>query len=554
MSNQTLERNLLAVSSFDLDLSAALNRVEPSGKLTVKKSRSGLPVPVIEENRHEYWFHSRFDPRKEAERLYSNGGAEGFLVALGLGAAYHLDPFLENQNVSLVLIVERELSVVRRILEVFDLRRVLADRRVRILIDPEPGDVQKHLLEYYLPAVTGNMHTVELRGRVERHPDFFQHVKREIQSVIGELADDYTVQAYFGKKWFSHAVANLAAAQDSTSVIRPARRALVTAAGPSLEDHLDEIRRESESSATILIATDTSLPALVQSGILPDLVITIDCQDISYHHFLQGYPESVPLVIDLASPPSLTRFTDQLVFFSSGHPLSRYLSRHWRPFPHIDTSGGNVSQAALSLSDFLGTDSVRLYGADFSYPDGKSYARGTYLYPFFMSRSTRLSSFENHFFSFFLRNSDIIKHPTGKTYRYTTKPMISYKSRLERFSRGINSEIIPVPGRGEPLDIGPAQKTASNRRRRMLSSGPRRGHWKDFISQYRNDIESLTRPSWPLAEYFSGLSPKERDIWKTLFPAAATIRREHGENGIDSIELLMELQEWSLSVLEPYRG
>ena len=34
-----------------------------------------------------------------------------------------------------------------------------------------------------------------------------------------------------------------------------------------------------------------------------DLVLSIDCQHISYHHFLRGYPSGAPLVLDLASPP-----------------------------------------------------------------------------------------------------------------------------------------------------------------------------------------------------------------------------------------------------------
>ena len=155
--------------------------------------------------------------------------------------------------------------------------------------------------------------------------------------------------------------------------------------------------RELRDSGT-LIATDTSLPYLLEVDIAPDLVISIDCQQITYHHFLSGYPGGIPLVLDLASPSGITRVSRNTVFFSSGHPFSQYVSSNWRHFPRIDISGGNVSHAAVSLADTLGADEIHLFGTDFSFPNGKSYARGTYIYPYFMERDSRTAPLEARFF------------------------------------------------------------------------------------------------------------------------------------------------------------
>jgi hypothetical protein len=179
-----------------------------------------------------------------------------------------------------------------------------------------------------------------------------------------------------------------------------------------------------------LIAADTSLPALLSAGLEPDAVVSIDCQHISYYHFMAGIPKETLLFLDLASPPLLTGLGAKTRFFSGGHPLTRYISRYWRPFPEVDTSGANVSYAALSLAELLGARTVELYGADFSYPLGLTYARGSYLYPFFEKSQNRLNSLEA-LHSAFLYRSPLSKHSgPGASWYYETKPLGMYRQRL----------------------------------------------------------------------------------------------------------------------------
>ena len=45
--------------------------------------------------------------------------------------------------------------------------------------------------------------------------------------------------------------------------------------------------------------------------------------------------------------------------------------------------------AAIDVARLLGAESVTLVGGSFAYPDGKPYARGTYLYRYYQTRSQR---------------------------------------------------------------------------------------------------------------------------------------------------------------------
>ncbi len=372
-----------------------------------------------------------------------------------------------------------------------------------------------------------------------------------MQKVLDPLSEDYSVQSYFGKRWFFNSIMNLELAEKAGNRLPPLRNALVTAAGPSLEGQIETIR--SERRGGTLIATDTSLPFLLQHGITPDMVISIDCQHITYHHFMQGYPEDVPLVLDLASPRHLTSLSKEPIFFTSGHPFSLFVNSKWRKFPHIDTSGGNVSHAAVSLADSLGAQTIRLFGADFSFPRGKSYARGTYIYHHFRSLSNRLDPSESRFFSFIFRNPEILRSEGSGPQRYTTKPMISYKRRLEEASGDLRAHLVPAEGDGEPLiPVAPAKKRGREAVvGTMFSAGSPSMSWRDFLQWYDSILGELPEPTESLAAYRSQLSQEQMDAVTTLFPASAAIRREQKLKGYSSngAKILRDVISWSRCVI-----
>lgn len=548
MSDDTiLKRNLLALASHNAKLAFQIGSIELKQETEMVFSRSGHLVPTIRLAGRNLPLHSTIDPIREGKRYAEVYKGGGYLVFLGFGGGYQILPFLERDNVSNIIVIDSDITYFKTVLSYMDLRHLILDRRVTFLIDRSQTEIREYILANYIPAVNGDLHTHYLRPRIQAEEKFFSAVVETIQKSIGVLSDDYTVQAYFGKKWFKNTLSNLHHAQMSSTALPPIKKALVVGAGPSLEIQIDQLKYERKGAS--LIATDTSLPTLLQYDITPDLVISIDCQHISYHHFLSGYPEGVPLVLDLASPPGLTRITRNLIFFTSGHPFSHYVNAHWRKFPFIDTSGGNVSHAAVSLADSLGAKQILLFGADFSYPEGKSYSRGSYLYPYFNSREMRTSPMEGQFFSFLLRNQNIKKEYADKYIRYMTKPMISYKERLESAARSLNGQLTQIPGMGVPIKV-PLKKEPSRTQSIpiLFSAGKSSSSWEDFLSQYVDGLKKLEIPENPFTVHFYNLPAKERDLWMTLFPAAAAFRMEFKNPEINNLEILAKVKKWSITM------
>jgi hypothetical protein len=593
--NLILGENLRAMAARDPALAGRLARIEPRRDILFFMARSGLPVPGRRTGEGRLAFHSTVDPAREGERLSALHPRGGYLVFLGIGGGYHIVPFLRRPEVSRLLVVERDPGLLRAVLERIDLRAVLADPRTLLRIGADPSELRQTLLDSYFPALDGGLGTVTLRSLFEPDSGYYGSVVESIRSTLSRIADDAAVQARFGRRWFLNTLRNLPRAQAPSPALPAARTVLVTGAGPSLEDQVDSLRRMRPEG--LLLATDTSLPALLGQGITPDIVLSIDCQQASYHHFLQGLPPETLLVLDLASPPLLARMSSRVLFFASGHPFSRYLSARWKPFLRLDTSGGNVAHAAVSLAGRLGAGEIRLFGLDFSYPAGKSYARGTYLYPLFQADATRQQPLEHRFFSFLYRGPQLLREPVEGGWRYTTRSMLGYRRRLEEALEDLPARVIPMPGRGLPLRTPPraagqafppgmaeGRAGAEGKQSReaalqdarvrlegacipaggsacvdaetwtsragaeepLRPEGGGTADWREALESYAGELAALPDPQAPLTGYLDRLTGAERALWATLWPAAAALRREAAPPETRSAEeLLRRTRAWA---------
>lgn len=554
MSDLIFRRNLLALSRSDQGLGDMLLEARADPGLTLVPAKSGALVPVVRRGERESPMHSLVDPEREAQRLEAAQPAGGFIVALGLGACYLLKRYMASSATTGLLAVEYSAPMLRALLEQIDLSELFIDERFSLLLDPSPDDLRDAILSLYVPPLSGDIRSLPLRGRVDLDRDSFGGAADILKAVLGRISDDYSVQAFFGKLWFKNAVRNLFSAERSSAPLPPVRRAAVAAAGPSLEAQIPALR-EAKAGGAFLIATDTSLPALVGQGLVPDAVVSIDCQHISYYHFLGGIAEGIPLILDLASPSTLCRLGDSVRFFSSGHPFCAYVSAKWRPFPALDTSGGNVTHAALSLAEALGAESALLAGADFSYPDGKSYARGTYIYGYFGQSQSRLRPLEALFSGFLFRGSDMEREsgsgPSGESYsRYLTKPLMAYREHLERFAARSPMEIVPLPGKGVLIKTPRGLPRREGKLRRVFAAGRAPCPASDFLARYAKDLRSLPPPRDPAISYLGSLAPEQRDLWTTLLPSASAFQREAGSGGMDAASLLEATRRWAIETVE----
>ena len=546
--NELFEKNIHALSKKNRELGFRLSRT--TAKISNYKflpSRTGELVPNwLDQQGAAHSLHSMMDPRKEARRLIETVQSESFVVLLGLGAGFYAEEALKREESGFVLAVEYDLRSLAELFHSIDYTSLFEDPRFRLAVDLSGEELQQFILSLYQPVLYGGIKVIPLRSRTGLLPESFISAAKATEGAIDQLSSDYSVQARFGKRWLSNILRNLKNTCTAQGSIPPIKRAAVCAAGPSLSLQIPAIQKTRKDK--FLIAVDTSLPCLLNAGIKPDAVISIDCQHISYYHFMDGLPEGVLLFLDLASPPLLASRSKSFQFFTSAHPLTRYISRLWKPLPELDTSGGNVTYAAVALAEQMGAGEIELYGADFSYPGGVSYARGTYIYSFFAKHQNRLSPLEAQCSEFLYRTplEKISAQAKSGSWYYENRLLKFYRQRLEEKSLCMEAELFPVEGLGAPICAKQAESRKQNLR--TFSYGKAATQAEDFLLFYKNKIASLPKPEKSAALYLELLSDEEKAVFTTILPLAAAIKNRNSISGFR--ELIEEAKAYTIKQID----
>ncbi|GHU38792.1 hypothetical protein FACS1894190_01170 [Spirochaetia bacterium] len=539
------ERNLLALSRIDGELCTRLSVALTSGRCyKFLESRSGTVVPAyVDSSGAARPLHSLIAPEKEAGRLMAGSiNNEKYIIIFGLGAPYTINAALKNCDIQHLLIIDFNINSIAELLSCFDYVEPFNDIRLYILIDPDDTEIVAHILNTYNPCLHDGIRTIPLRARCDFDREHFIPAGESVKRAIDKISADYSVQAYFGKRWFSNIIHNVFTAETQTGIFPPVRRAAICAAGPSLDTQLNLITAKRDS--LFIIATDTSLGALLNAQIKPDAIISIDCQHISYYHFVGKNIRDIPLFLDLASPPLLSTLSDKFFFFSGGHPLNGFITKAFRELPCIDTSGGNVTYAALSLAEKLGAKEIEVYGADFSYPQGKVYSGGAYFYPFFNRRQNRLKTEENSICSFLYNSPSLKRVRKTDSWYYETRALSMYRKNFEEKSGLSKAKIIPQEGGGAPISIKASNDSALSFNTfntfNLFSSGPVKISAKDFLAEYRNNILSLPKPDGGSCSYYVKLSALQKMVLTTMLPTACAIKFKNNQQFSTLIETVKD--------------
>ncbi|MDE2371901.1 MAG: DUF115 domain-containing protein [Burkholderiales bacterium] len=153
------------------------------------------------------------------------------------------------------------------------------------------------------------------------------------------------------------------------------REAWVVGTGPTLEGHLDELRRRGEPGlvpAPLLIAVDTALRPLAAAGIQPDIAVSIDYR-IEARHLLAPLARPCALVYAPVLEAALLRAWPGPRYCAYGESAV-YDAVRGNPARATLHEGGSVIHPAVDLAVRMGCRRVRLLGVDFCFPGGRTHA------------------------------------------------------------------------------------------------------------------------------------------------------------------------------------
>ena len=411
-----------------------------------EEAKNGTKIPVFLSGRT---MESRYNPQRDAENLFNTINSDSkFFVITGIGSGVFIE--LLNQKIpdAKIIAFEQTQEDINFLLQ-SDIVKKLNSNSLITLTDL--SNLESVLTQNYLPAKYGNLQIIEQRGWINENQDKIVEINNLLKKTLGVISADYSVQAHFGKIWNSNILNNCKLAEqyslysfsdDNTAIIN--KTAVIIAAGPSLDRTLNILSDIKDREKYFIISTDTAGQTLLKKNIVPEVIVSIDGQSVSYNHFLHNKnnqpsgpsagPSAPVYAFDLCANASAARHIleagNKVMYFCSGHPLSSAINEsNKNSLPFLFSGAGTVTITCVDLAVQSGFKNILILGADFSYHKGKSYASGTYLDTLYNQSSTKLKETEQTYSKLMFRTE---LQEVSKEIK-TTHILDAYRMSLEKY-------------------------------------------------------------------------------------------------------------------------
>ncbi len=342
----------------------------------VERSKKGPPTGRVGSIR----LCSAYDPVAEAVTFASSQGITpgDSVVLYGIGLGHHIHPLLEAIGADgRLVVVEANGSLIRAALFVTSDPGLLLDPRIELVCGGSETSILDSLSKIFKTLNPATTRLVIHMPSYQLVPEGFPRLlnamemirmERRFPTIFGELEKE-NFKANLHTTLSSCGIDQLNASANGSAVA-------VVGAGPSLDltaPFLSGVR-----SRVIILAADTAAPALMNAGIVPDMLFTADPQPSSRLHFELARRFDLPLGLLPTSDPGVVSSWTGPMFFGFIDP-DKYPdpANRWAREAGVFNSGGSVSCLALETAIKMGASRIILFGHDFGFHNACKYASHT---------------------------------------------------------------------------------------------------------------------------------------------------------------------------------
>ncbi|MDQ3440601.1 MAG: DUF115 domain-containing protein [Planctomycetota bacterium] len=433
-----LVRNLAALWATDPRLAREIEALT-DGPYAIERSRSGAPTVVIESAGREVYLHSRHEPLDEANRLVAHSDFDervAFFVH-GLGLGYHVEAVFDSaSDEAVICVVEPDLRMLRTALEARDLSRLIESRRVLLLTKVDKSEVFVRLAQQMAMFSLG-YETIEHGPSVRLRPEDHAQFREWMEEFTAYSRTSINTLVLNGRRTAENIARNIGwyAATPGMARLKDKHKgtpAIIVSAGPSLRKNKHLIK--DAAGKAVIVAVQTTLQPLLELGVEPNYVTSLD-----YHEICTRFFEKLPptLRTELVAEPKATT----AIFGMNPGPISllgndfaESLVREMKLNKAKLPSGATVAHLAYYLAEHLGCDPIIFVGQDLGFSDGLCYAPGTSYDEVWRPELSRFHTVEMKQWETVVGDRKILRRIPDHQGRpmYTEERLFTYLQQFER--------------------------------------------------------------------------------------------------------------------------
>ena len=467
--------------------------------------------------------HSRYDPTAEAERLVEEVDAAHTLAFYihGFGLGYHVEALYRRASEEAIFVIfEPDLSLLRMAFHSRDLSPLIESKRLIFFTHADKGE----LLNRLSPSAA----LISLGSATVVHPPsqqiasaFHDQMRVWIEEFGSYTQTSVNTVLLNSQRTAENVARNIGWYAASPSLDRLKGRhqgkpAVVVSAGPSLRKN-KHLLKDLQGRA-ILIAVQTTLQPLLEMGIEPDYVTSLDYHDICTR-FFEKLPKTLKTEL-VAEPKANNRILSMYPGPVSllGNGFAEGLVREMRLAKTRLRDGATVAHLAYYLAEHLGCDPVIFVGQDLGFSDGLIYTPGTSYEDVWRPEQGRFCTVEMKQWEQIVRERFLLRKIPDQEGRpmYTEERMFTYLQQFERDFLSTRTVVIDATEGGAAkrgTTVMPLARAAAEFCTSLLPAEDgaehpgmqwrRQGQVADCLKRRREEgreIERIARETLPLLE------------------------------------------------------
>ena len=397
-------KNLEVLWAVDADLARRIEAIDdPYPTQAAKAGVATIALNAASSGR-VVQLHSKYDPIAEADRLVAAAAADkpAIFYVYGFGLGYHVEALAARTgDEAPIFVFEPDLRLLRTAFELRDFSKLLSANRLGFFTTLDKAALLDRLQPHLAMFALGTT-TIEHGPSLQVAPEFHAQYKQWVAEFASFARTSLNTFLLNSAKTAENIARNIGWYVASPCMSRLKDRfagkpAVIVSAGPSLRKNKHLLL--SIQDKAVIIAVQTTLKPLLEMGVEPHFVTSLD-----YHEICTRFFENLPtrstgfqpvtngqdhrqdacatrrLRTELVAEPKATSKIFAMLDGNVsllGSNFAESLLRETKPNKAKLPPGATVAQLAWYLAEWLGCDPIIFLGQDLGFSDGLCYAPGT---------------------------------------------------------------------------------------------------------------------------------------------------------------------------------
>lgn len=336
--------------------------------VVIERTLSKNGHPIIKMN--GLYIHSKYDPVQEAKRIVEKEYESGYLMILfGYGLGYVADELMKKNNGENLLIIDPLYE---------ELHPNHSHHEVEVLTD-----YSRIELNYAIASSTKNY---SKKIKVVVTPNYDRLLPEEYLFLLNVVKDVQNVNQVhvnttnrYAEAWEKNYISNLYHLLNEPTIYELKKQydcpVVLASGGPSLTKQLPLLKQY--RNKLILISAGSTVNSLIQAGIEPDYIVTVDGGIENYAHFSKVSFQQAELMYAVSSYFQIQdEFPNRKYGFLSDSDIE--FQRHIQKLFSIDaplvTGGTSVANFAFTIATLITSGPIALIGQDLAFTNNQTHA------------------------------------------------------------------------------------------------------------------------------------------------------------------------------------